>query len=162
MFISIFSHAQLNRNSLYVELGGNSGIYSLNYDRLLDVNNRLKFAPRIGFSTIGRRWFSIPFEANILWSKQENAKNFAEFGLGTTFIQTKSRNFNFGGGIIDLDPETGDSKSKSRLLLVGRLGFRHQKPQGGFMFRIGLNILSNTQNDFKIKPFPSISLGHSF
>ncbi len=117
---SNFLSAQMSKNNLYIEIGGNSGFYSLNYDKLIDINDKLKFALSTGFSTLGSWWFSIPMEANLLWSKKENAKNFLELCLGTTYIL---------------------ANSESRLLLLGRFGYRHQKPQGGFMCRFSLNIL---------------------
>ncbi|KQC02453.1 hypothetical protein [Pedobacter sp. Hv1] len=158
LLICTNTFAQSNRNSVYVEIGGNGGAYSINYDRLFILSQQLRFAPRIGISWLGSDRFTAPIEANLLLGKNSDSKNFAEFGLGTTIVSKKSKNING----FTLSDEIIDEKGMNALL-SSRLGFRHQKPQGGFMYRIGFTLLYNSYPiDHKFIPFGGVSLGYTF
>ena len=61
-------------NSVYLELFGNGMLYSVNYDRIISVNNRRMTTLRVGFSyypkskstNISDNAISIPIEINFL------------------------------------------------------------------------------------------------
>jgi hypothetical protein len=70
---------QLYRNSVYLELAGNAGVLSLNYERLIPVaNSRKTLALRAGgiMAPYGNRRdrfgfeFAIPVEASMLMGKR--------------------------------------------------------------------------------------------
>ena len=132
--------AQEKKNSLYLEAGGNTIYYSINYDRIIPLTPKLKLAPRAGFMYFPQSAFyddssfgdiRIPVELNLLWSKNPNASNFLEGGIGISFIQIKER-VTYGTSTVET---TTNAYGKVTLL---RLGFRHQKPTGGLMYRAGL------------------------
>jgi hypothetical protein len=150
--------AQFKSNTIYAEIGGNGGLYSLNYDKLFILSQQLKLAPRIGISWLGGDRFTLPIEANLLLGKNTDSKNYAEFGIGTTIVSKKTQNISDFSVVNETINEKG-----ANAILTSRLGFRHQKPSGGFMYRIGLTFLYNSQSeDHKLLPFGGISFGHSF
>lgn len=150
--------AQEKRNAFYIEAGGNAGLYSINYDRLMPVSEKTKFAPRVGLSYLGHDFFIIPIEANFLFGKSAEAKNFKELGLGLTHVTTSyfgGIDFNFGNN------DDGNDDSDAFTLYSLRAGFRHQKPDGGFMYRLAGMLFYNPNTD-KLRPFFGISVGHAF
>ncbi len=170
-FFSVAAFAQQKRNSVYLEIGGNAVLYSVNYDHIFNISKKLKIAPRVGFmylpiSDIVRTDFGdirIPIEVNLLWSNKENSKHFLEGGLGISFIQIKTSKTSAQSGITT----TGSEFGKVTTL---RLGYRYQKPTGGFMWRAGLLVpiaqdtfsKSIMGDDIFFTIFPGVSLGYTF
>lgn len=164
--------AQEKKNALYLEVGGNTIFYSINYDRIIPLTPKLKLAPRAGFmyvplsalyedSSMGD--IRIPVELNLLWSKNSNASNFVEGGIGMSFIQIRDQ---VSYGLSDIIT-TRNSFVKVTTL---RLGFRHQKPTGGLMYRAGLllPIVRDERSKFRFGDdifyviWGGFSLGYSF
>ncbi len=172
LYISLNSCAQeLKKNSFYFELGGNTIAYSLNYDRVIPLNNSLHLVPRVGLMYLpianlenNRQYanFSIPLEVNLLIIKSPQSKNFIEAGLGLSLIGMKAGGYR----------ETGEYVPATRFARVGtfRAGFRHQKATGGFMYRIGLLAPfsqdayseSRVGDDIFYRLYGGFSLGHTF
>lgn len=107
------------KSALYVELLGNSAtIFSINYDRILKefkdayLNMSIGFGNSFGLNE--KKGFNVPFSINYTIGK--NTNHHFEIGLG--------------GGINYLK----DDKA-TRMLLNGRVGYKYQRPQGGFFFR---------------------------
>lgn len=152
----------LKRNSVYIELAGNGIIYSVNYDRVIPLSNQFKLAPRVGIALLPTSKDSdysnliLPIEINALWAKNKESKNHFEFGVGLNLVTVKIQFINDPSETIYLAKVT-----------TGRLGFRHQKPKGGFMYRVGLVLPIAEDNNAKIKDlkrnyFGGISLGYTF
>lgn len=74
------------KNSIYAELLGNGGVYSINYDRIFQLSKQVKIVPRVGFSTLDEVLI-FPLEANLLLSKSNTSKNFFETGIGLTILK---------------------------------------------------------------------------
>ncbi len=115
------------KNAVYLELLGQGLFYSVNYDRILLVGNKLALSGRVGLSYYPITSFfdahtiAIPIEFNLLVG---NGLTYFEFGLGGTYMQGLDKpNF-----------------SKSFFASL-RLGYRYQKDEGGLMFRIGFTPL---------------------
>ncbi|TKC08162.1 hypothetical protein FA048_13460 [Pedobacter polaris] len=163
---------QMKKNSIYIELGGNGILYSANYDRIIPISTHFKLAPRVGFEFIPRnkkdaptygKW-SFPLELNILYSKKTESKNFFEGGIGLSLFNLVSNyKLNSNNEIIDTEVKTAK-------VTVLRLGFRHQKPEGGLMYRAGLLVKlsqddyskSRVGDDLFYKLWPGFSVGYSF
>lgn len=104
---------------------------------------------------------SIPIEVNLLWAKRTESKNFAEAGIGLSLIGLKK----YKTSNLERVSTNGFGQ-----VLTARLGFRHQKPTGGFMYRAGLLIkikqdersLAAISDDYFIKLYPGFSLGYTF
>ncbi|MCK4344070.1 MAG: hypothetical protein KAX05_02205 [Bacteroidales bacterium] len=123
------------KNSFFLELGGNAFFYSLNYDRLIHTEESLQISSRIGISHLG----IIPIQLNLL-------------------IGGSSHHFEFGIGVLI-------SIEDQNVLPTGTIGYRYQKLDGGFLFRIGITpirILGFAIYDPHVIPWAGLSLGYSF
>ena len=118
---------EINKNSVYIELGGNGVLYSLNYDRFFEISNRLKASCRLGFhysenlNDNGNRFIGFPIEISGLYSIFKN-KHFLEIGTGLTFMNDNDFSM--------------DNKAQV-FIWVLRAGYRYQKPEGGLFLRLG-------------------------
>jgi hypothetical protein len=164
--------AQNKKNAVYLEAGGNTIFYSTNYDRIIPLTPKLKIAPRVGFMYLPMEKIydytvfdniRIPLELNFLWSRNPDAKNFVEGGLGLNLFQVKN-----AVGYQDLKTLYGRSSFSGVTTL--RLGFRHQKPEGGLMYRAGVLIpvyrdessKSRMGDDIFYVVWAGLSLGYTF
>jgi hypothetical protein len=144
------------RNAFYVELLGNGLIYSVNYDRRLTGH----VAGRVGVSfataedsegdraTIGLA----PVMGSYLFG--EGNSHF-EAGLGMLLATASVDEIDPGGGE---DPFVGGDGG-STVFGTGVLGYRYQRPGGGFVFRAGLTPIFTT-SDFV--PWFGVSFGYAF
>lgn len=114
----------LKKNTVFLELGGNAALYSINYDRLLlkDVSARAGIATYTLDNDLGIsvRITAIPVTANYLLG---NGDNKVEVGLGLLLLSGK----------LDLG-----TISDSGVLGTAVLGYRRQKEEGGIMFKAGM------------------------
>jgi len=139
---------QIKRNSLYIEIGGNTGSYSINYDLIICHKNNFKLTGRVGFSILPTNTCPtvFPIELNGLYGK---TKQYFEYGIGYS-------------PIIYL----GKNKEKSSDLILARLGYRYQKTDGGLFFRIGFTpIIKNADDEFgqfRFTPWFGVSIGKTF
>ena len=145
-------------SSVYFELLGNGGFYSVNYDiRFTDRRDGL--GGRAGLSYVSeprdgeesnRNFFSIPVGVNYLAGKNGH---FFEAGAGITYYS----------GNIHLVDNVGDSvNGENTNGIFGNLtfGYRKQPVDGGFSFRAGVSPII-TKNSFK--PYwPYVSFGYAF
>ncbi len=123
------SNAQIKSNSLYFELFGNGGLYSINYDRLFTEN----IGGRIGFMYLPSIDFVLTSADNIIvvpvmlnYLAGENSR--LELGAGIVFVSVDDVGF-FG---------FKSSKGGSAVAGTAVIGYRYQPKDGGFLFRIGL------------------------
>ncbi|WP_316773138.1 hypothetical protein [Pedobacter frigiditerrae] len=171
--INLSGAQEIKKNSLYVELGGNTVLYSVNYDRIIPLSTRFKLAPRVGFEYVPRNikngstygnW-SFPIEVNLLYAKRSESKNFLEGGFGLSLFNIVD-NYKYNNDRTEII----DTEIKTAKITTLRLGFRHQKPTGGFMYRAGL-LVRLSQDEFSKQRvgddlffviWPGASLGYSF
>ena len=119
------------KNTIFFEGAGNSVLYSLNYDRLIKTSNIFMTSARIGvhysndFNNNNRKIIAIPFELSKLYLFHKTG-NFIEFGSGITYINEN---------IVSLN------HTVNVLVVALRIGYRLQKPKGGFFFKVGLTPL---------------------
>lgn len=158
------------KNSIFVELGGNSIYYSLNYNRILYQKSKLKISGSAGFSifqqsggnqssNISPFWSPmLPLEISAFWGK---SNHHLEIGTGLTFYASRALIFN-----PDAANNFQEDKSLEAILPL-RIGYRYQKPEGGFFFRVGytpgFNLFLSSEDSPKFHPlWGGISLGKSF
>ena len=124
------------KNSIYGELGGTSYGYAINYGFIFLQKERLKYSASAGFSMRYQNKilrvssdFLIPSfstEITALWGK---SKGHLEFGTG--FVAYRNKQF-----IFDKDfPGNRRERQYWGKTIVPRIGYRYQKPDGGFFFR---------------------------
>jgi hypothetical protein len=152
------------RNSIYAELLGNGGLYSINYDRRLGGGGASVRVGAASFEAEGGFLVSVPDERHrfLLAPVLLNLLT----GAGTHHLE-------LGGGVL-VGSETvtrarsGQSERSTLLSATGTLGYRRQPADGGFVFRIGLTPIYGFGNEEAAYPekgfFLSggLSLGVSF
>jgi len=135
-----------NKNNVYLELLGNGGVYSINYER----NIFDSFNARIGFmytSEEDEHISTIPFLINyhLITSKY----NYIEIGLGFTYISGK------------LDIFWRNDLEVSETLLTGSIGYCIN-PNDALNFRLAFTPFYDKYNGGKVVPFGGISVGYKF
>ncbi len=151
------------KNSVYLELGGTGGVYSICYDRLFDIKEKKKNSFSIGLSYLqgviyekDLRIFALPFSRNTIYFR------YLEIGLGITptliaEIKPAYQHGSVVGSYTELEP---------LLFLSPKLGFRYQKNDGGFFFRAALtpmfSLISNSFLYRSVYPWAGLSFGKTF
>lgn len=159
------------KNTVFVELGGNTGSYAASYGRIFHQKGMLKLSGSAGFSMWRHNrsyqpyntsktiyWLpTLPLEISAFWGK---SKHHLEIGTGITpYLSVTVRR---GPDIF-----TSSDKVYLGAYLPLRLGYRYQKPEGGFFFRVAYTpfyrfpIYSEGSNNFS-PIFAGISVGMSF
>jgi hypothetical protein len=147
------------RNSIYVELLGHGGLYSVNYDyRLGD-----KISLRVGISIWSMsmdmiifqlndvKFRSFPIMVNYLIGERSHRLELG-VGLMPTYISTGPGTFFY---IINSNP----SGHETILPVIATVGYRYQPEKGGIIFRAGATpILVSGRAGFSI----GISAGYGF
>ena len=169
-FISMESKAQSKaelftaKNIVYLDLGGNAGQYAFNYGRVFHQKGKLKLSASVGFSMwyqgsiSNTRWLpAIPVELTAFYGK---SNHHLEIGAGVT---------SYLGNSIYFDQETFESVDKVVLsaFIPLRVGYRYQKPEGGFFFRVGytpiIDFPPRTGGNWSFNPYwAGLSFGKSF
>jgi len=137
------------QNQLYLELGGNGIIYSVNYERLLSENISLRggFGITPGFFFVEGTFIDIPVTASYLIGSERSK---LEMGLGATFLASSNVE------VFGLD--SGD---QSLIILTGIVGYRYISPSG-FVFRIFFTPLYSSEGDPPFVPYFGLSFGFAF
>jgi len=154
------------KNAIYLDLAGPGGLYSLNYDRMITD----ELSARIGFSYISAggsassggtttsaevSLLTIPITVSYLGIG--SLSNQFELGGGATFMRVT------GDGFISAGSDSsGASASATVIGLTPMAGYRHQAPDGGFVFRIGLSPLVMLGGEGGVLPWGYLSLGAGF
>jgi hypothetical protein len=135
-------------NAVYVELLGNGLLYTLNYDRLVTPN----VAARVGFMGLGAASDSAsaavvaaPLMVSYL------------FGGGSSHLET-GIGVMLAAGAVD-EVEGFEDESFSGAIGTATVGYRYQRPGGGFVFRAGVTPFFDTSG---IAPWIGLSLGYGF
>lgn len=142
----------LKQNQLYLELGGNGFIYSVNYERLLSKSFSIRGG--IGYTptliVADGDYFFIPVTGSLL-AGSETSK--LELGLGVTY---------FSGKVKKIFIYEVDSETESRLVFNGILGYRYVS-SGGFIFRVAFTPFYNPDNEnSNFLPWGALSFGYAF
>jgi hypothetical protein len=159
------------KNMFFAELLGNSGLYAVNYGRILYQKEKMKLSGSLGFSLVPGKGFEphypnfwspvIPVEFSAFWGK-----SYHHLELGTGCFVFQSRKYLF-------DPEFPPTNLREVVhwdtSVTMRIGYRYQKPEGGFFFRAGytpridFSSFESAEKPVRFIPFSvGISLGKSF
>jgi hypothetical protein len=159
------------KNVVYAELLGNAGLYAVNYGRIFYQKDKLKLMGGLGFSMIPLKGFEpfypnfwspvIPVEFSAFWGK---SRHHLELGIGSYVFQNRKYWF---------DPEFPPTYIREIVhwdtSVTMRIGYRYQKPEGGFFFRAGytprVDFTSFEFAEERVRFIPlgvGISLGKSF
>ncbi len=162
-----YNYAQdVKRNTVYLELGGASYFYSINYGRLLFNNQEINLSVRMGymylnlFNENSRTMHGLPIGLSLL---KRLKKNYLEAGISGSVIFDSYYSLNQYDQIIG---------STDEIILIPsiRIGIRHQ-PMTKRVFWNALAQFSmlavGDRPDFKqpeihAMPFLSLGIGYSF
>ncbi len=152
----------VRRNTFFLELGGNGMFYSLNYDRILLNRDNWKLSGRVGAMYLpplnerNRHMVGGPVEISYLRGR---GRHFLELGLGGTVI-------------YDTYALSNSRVNDLAVMAVARIGYRHQKPEGGFFYKVGFTpLLGALYNEYYpergpllLAPFayPLVGLGFGY
>lgn len=126
------------RNGLFVELGGNAIIYSLNYERFVTDNAAI----RAGFG-----WIGVTASATDGYSTDTASASFTMIPLTASYLGLRSGNhaLELGGGAVIVTVSGSVSNdasgaeafgSASGVVGTGIVGWRYAPLNGGFNFRV--------------------------
>ncbi|WP_439489871.1 hypothetical protein [Algoriphagus sp.] len=152
------------KNAVYLEIGGNAGQYAFTYGRLFYQAGAFKLTGSAGISlwadrVEGSTVFNpaVPLEVSGIIG---SGNHHLELGLGVTPHLATS---------LDFNPETLELEDKVVFgsLIPLRIGYRYQKPEGGFFFRVGytpfFTVPVGDREDWVFTPiFAGLSFGKSF
>jgi hypothetical protein len=144
-------------NGIYLELGGNSLLYGINYERAITNIGKQTIATSFGYgfsySTLGVfNDIVIPIEVKLI--NGIGKKSHFEYGLGATCFYQSDRPDKLIDGVVV-------PQSKYRMVNFVRIGYRYTS-QKGFLFRIGLTPLISSNSEPMVNLFGGISLGYCF
>jgi len=140
------------KNSVQLELFGHGLFYSINYERILLNEPKLKtsvqagvayYPPKTGIIDL---W--LPVSINQLFSFNNHH---IEVGLGHVLVNEANRQTDLG--VISRE-WNGFS--------TARVGYRFQKPDGRFILRAGFTPFSNFPIGVEIYPSAGLTVGYSF
>lgn len=160
----------LQKNTIYTELGSNGSFYSINFDQIFMATDNFRLSGRIGLGLTNGIFSGdidpiIPLETNLWWGGNNH---YFETGLGITAAfgieeTSPSLSQERESGVRFNSPVSG--KEYKSLYINTRLGYRYQKPEGGFFFRAGI---TPTLTAYALESGPqpriegSISIGFTF
>lgn len=172
--ISFHSLAQSTaKNALYLELGGAAIAYSLNYERTIFNGSKINTNARVGFAIfplhgdqdindINDINYLVPLGLNFVFG---NKKRHFETGLNYTFGRTSSSSTTtntLNGVVVRKTTEVNQYFSN---LLLPYIGYRYQKQEGGFLFKLNampVISLDKRSNFFTTSRVWPLWLGFSF
>ncbi len=166
---TVLAQSPSARNAFYGELVGNGLIYSVNYDRLFSD----AIGARIGVSYTAPEMVSlttIPVMGYYLIPLGSGSSK-VELGLGiAVLLQPEYQSTSFAAA--------PDDKLKGNSVVgTATVGYRYQRPNGGFVFRVGFTPFFGTfkhekpfvpyvpteyEDNFLFVPWGGISFGYGF
>lgn len=153
------------KKAVYLEVGGSSGIYAVNYSKIFHQKGKFKLNASAGFSMWPNEkidsktiWLPvIPIEVSAFYGK---SNHHLEMGFGFTSYLDKTT-------AIDFETFELSDKVVFGAFIPLRVGYRYQKPEGGFFFRIGYTPLFDVPvragKSWSFNPYHAgVSFGKSF
>jgi hypothetical protein len=116
------------KNAVFIELGGNSGLYSVNFDKIYYYKKSLKLSGRLGFSPHFNGIYieqSYVAEQNFILFKNSHH---LEIGFGLTVQRRYNEQIHWPQHFF----------WENILFSVWRCGYRYQKQDGGLFARVAL------------------------
>jgi len=145
--ISNISYSQLNKPTLYFELGGPSLLYSINYDARFIKNKKIGF--RIGL-------FAFPYETGLGYSSP----------IQLNYVIGKKHGLELGAGIVIYSRNQNDNLNEKNVYFSPAVLYRYQS-SSGLNIRLGFQpvLFAHRFNDTAGGLFlfwPSASFGYRF
>lgn len=139
------------KNSIQLEAGGHGYIYSLNYERIVFNKPKIKESIQFGITYYPK---FLGFTDLWIFASSNSIRTFGnhhfEIGIGIMSTIDIPKNLNNENVHLSWSP-----------FLTGRIGYRYQKPEGKFLFRIGFTPMM-VLRDFEFLPLAAITFGKTF
>lgn len=152
----------LQRNTLFVEIAGKGGFYSLNYDRILLDKGSWRVAGRVGgmfyrskLNVVGTNYqtmVTLPFELSYLRGKRNHM---VELGIGVTPVYRKyDKVEQYSPNILVFQPTPS-------------ISYRYQKREGGMFYKATVISMFtyvkkyNSTRNFYLHPWLGLSIGYT-
>lgn len=135
---------ELQKNTIYAEVGGNGTLYSLNFDQIFLAADNFRLSGRIGLGVTSNVFSGdidpiIPVEWNLWWGGKNN--HYFETGIGVVAAlgaqETSASLSNTTESGVTIRRPVGNKEYNSMYAFT-RLGYRYQSTNGGLFFRAGL------------------------
>lgn len=143
-------------NTIYLELLGNSYLYSVNYERILATTPKMSYSARIGIS-----YFNV-LPGNL---GEDTGLKYRFFPLTFNVIRHFDKNnLEVGLGIANEFTNIEVTKFAYRFIPTIHTGYRRYM-RGNLDFRAGINLSRadlNPDNSYEIFPWPYLSIGKRF
>ncbi len=155
------------RNTVYAELGGGSGRYAVNYSRIIYQKDKMKLNASAGFSM----WKDLLFfsSRSSIWLPVIPLEISAFFGRSKHHLEIGSGFTSYLASRFQFSPDSYEVREKVGFaaFVPFRIGYRYQKHEGGFFYRVGYTPflilpLGGRENSVFEYRFGSISFGKSF
>lgn len=151
----------VRKHTIFLELGGNGGFYSINYDRIMLTKESWKLAGRAGamfyrsesdhLQSKSSTWFAVPLEVSYLRGR---SNHLLELGVGVTPLYHAYATL-----------ESSHVK-EVRLLPVARIGYRYQRNEGGMFYKAGFTPMAQfdkeeNSNQSCVLPWFGLAIGYT-
>lgn len=142
------AHAQ---NAAYLEVGGSAIAPSINYERRFTES----WAGRIGISAAiedsdDERLSTLILPLTVSWISHPQGNHHLEAGGGVTILVGDEQNISW---------PFGDEEDFSSTFVTGLVGYRYQKPDGGFVFR---STFTPAAGSGEVLPWFGVSFGYAW
>jgi hypothetical protein len=166
-----YSQQRTPSQGVYLEIGGNAGFYSVNYERKVYQKGNLRLVTRLGLGVLPQDAFQhylpiIPVESSALWGKSRHQ---LEAGIGLTasintyrkgdydYIKNSKNNTYYIGNDYKIHSRT--NLGYAALL---RVGYRYQCRENGLFIRVGFTPSFYRKPVWGLVPCGGVSIGKSF
>ena len=136
---NVIQDSVFEKNFMFIEVGGNGILLSINYERLIFDN----IGVRTGVGTLGIYGLTIPAMFNFYIGSNRQL----ELGIGTVYT--------------DYFPKEGGFIHNGEFLIGTTVGYKFQKENSNLILRFSFTPFYSTSED-KVQLFGGISLGCAF
>ena len=154
------------QQGVFLELLGNAGLYSFNYDTRIKKGKRDGWGVRIGFSylsikdsssfgTLTASTFALPVDINYLVGRRRSA---LELGAGATFVSSRYKGTKYNYNELEFYGSEAFNITPNGLFGYINLGYRYRSIANGLLFRITFTPIIVPE----FLPGIGLSLGYSF
>jgi len=166
LVLGIFANAQtdtlfkrIKKHTIFLELGGQGGFYSIGYDHIYQTDAKLKKSFSIGLSvsplptelvSVPAMMYCVPLSINAVRFR------YFEYGIGITPSVLQRTYTQFGSN--------SEYQLSPMFFITPKMGFRYQKDNGGLFFRVSVIPMIHLGTDYfnRITPWAGLSFGRSF
>jgi hypothetical protein len=155
------------RNALYVELAGNGGFYSVNYERFLGKDASIRAGMMYMSMSLGASGDGGMASAKATWMSIPLMFQYLGLGAGSHALEVAGGiNLMYMSGAVSTFDATSTAEAGATTIIpvgTATLGYRYSAPTGGFLFRAGYTPLFFVTTEIKqVFHWGGMSFGYRF